>query len=395
MKTMKTLYLDVSTGVAGDMLSAALLELFDDREAMLARLNAIGIPGITYTTESVKKHEITGTHLHVKWNGVEEQAGCQQLHEGHHHHEHAHWNLFDIHSVVEGLNLPEEVKQDVKNVYAIIAGAEAVVHGTTMEHIHFHELGTMDAVADISAACLMARELGAAHIVASPVCTGFGEIQCAHGLLPVPAPATALILKDLPSFAGEIEGELCTPTGAALVKYLAQSYSSAPGMTTEKIGYGMGQKDFPKLSAVRAVLGETEETIIELNCNVDDMSPEAVGFAITELLRLGAPDAYYTQIGMKKNRPGVILTCLCREDQREQMVQAIFRHTTTIGIRETLCRRYVLKRREEVRETPYGPVRLKISEGYGAERMKAEYDDLARIAREENLTLDEARELIK
>ncbi len=140
---------------------------------------------------------------------------------------------------------------------------------------------------------------------------------------------------------------------------------------------------------------DLQDTIVELSCNVDDMSPEAVGFAITELLRLGAPDAYYTQIGMKKNRPGLILTCLCRDNQRDQMVQAIFRHTTTLGIRETLCRRYVLKRREEIRETPYGPVRVKISKGYGAERMKAEYDDLSRIAREENLTLDEARELIK
>ena len=392
---MKTLYLDVSTGAAGDMLSAALLELFADKAAMVERLNQIGIPGVTYTTETVKKHEIAGTHLRVTWNDMEEQPGCQHLHDEHHHHHHAHRNLFDIHTVVDGLNLPEPVKQDVKNVYAIIAGAEAVVHGTTMEHIHFHELGTMDAVADISAACLMVRELGAEHIAASPVCTGFGEIQCAHGLLPVPAPATALILKDMPSFAGDVEGELCTPTGAALVKYLAQSYGSAPGMTTERVGYGMGQKDFPKLSAVRAVFGETEETIVELSCNVDDMSPEAVGFAITELLRLGAPDAYYTQIGMKKNRPGLILTCLCREDQRDEMVKAIFRHTTTLGIRETLCRRYVLKRSEEIHETPYGPVRVKVSVGYGAEQRKAEYEDLARIARKANLTLDEVRELVQ
>ena len=165
-------------------------------------------------------------------------------------------------------------------------------------------------------------------------------------------------------------------------------------MTAERIGYGMGKKDFPRLSAVRAVLGETEETIVELSCNVDDMSPEAVGFAIAELLRLGAPDAYYTPIGMKKNRPGVILTCLCREDQRDEMVRALFRHTTTLGIRETLCRRYVLRRAERMVETPYGPVRVKRSEGYGVEREKAEYDDLARIAREEGITLDEARELL-
>ena len=171
--------------------------------------------------------------------------------------------------------------------------------------------------------------------------------------------------------------------------------SNQPPMTAERVGLGMGKKDFPKLSAVRAVLGETEETIVELSCNVDDMSPEAVGFAIEELLRLGAPDAYYTPIGMKKNRPGVILTCLCRTEQRDEMVRAMFRHTTTLGIRETLCRRYVLRRGEEVRETPYGPVRVKRSEGYGVTREKAEFEDLKRIARDADLTLREALELIR
>ena len=302
--------------------------------------------------------------------------------------------MFEIREIVAGLDVPETVRRDVLAVYQEIAEAEAEVHGTTMEHIHFHELGSMDAIADITAACLILHELRPEHITASPVCTGFGEILCAHGRLSVPAPATARILRSVPSFAGDMEGELCTPTGAALIKHFAQTYSRQPAMTAERIGYGMGKKDFPKLSAVRAVLGSVEETIVELSCNVDDMSPEAVGFAIEELLRLGAPDAYYTPIGMKKNRPGVILTCLCREDQRDEMVRALFRHTTTLGIRETLCRRYVLRRAERMVETPYGPVRVKRSEGYGVERAKAEFDDLRRIAREADLTLDEARELL-
>ena len=383
---MKELYLDVSTGAAGDMISAALLELFPDRDAMVARLNAIGIPGVTFAAERAEKHSVIGTHLAVRWNGEEEGDGD--------HHSH-HRHLADVTHIVSRLDLPETVKENVNAVYRSVAEAESAVHGEAVSEVHFHELGMMDAIADISAVCLMVHALGAERITASPVCTGYGEVRCAHGLLPVPAPATALLLKDLPSFAGDMEGELCTPTGAALVKHFAQTCGRQPLMTAERVGYGMGKKSFPKLSAVRAVLGTTEETIIELSCNVDDMSPEAVGFAIEELLRLGAPDAYYTPIGMKKNRPGVILTCLCREDQRDEMVRAIFRHTTTLGIRETLCRRYVLRRAERTVETPYGPVRVKRAEGYGVEREKAEYDDLKRIARDADMTLDEARGLIR
>ena len=389
---MRALFLDVSVGAAGDMLSAALLELCQDRDAMLARLNAAKIPGVTFSAQRVEKHGVVGTHLTVLFRGEEEEQGVPDAHP--HHHAHVHRGMFEIREIVAGLDVPETVRRDVLAVYQEIAEAEAEVHGTTMEHIHFHELGSMDAIADITAACLILHELRPEHITASPVCTGFGEILCAHGRLSVPAPATARILRSVPSFAGDMEGELCTPTGAALIKHFAQTYSRQPAMTAERIGYGMGKKDFPKLSAVRAVLGSVEETIVELSCNVDDMSPEAVGFAIEELLRLGAPDAYYTPIGMKKNRPGVILTCLCREDQRDEMVRALFRHTTTLGIRETLCRRYVLRRAERMVETPYGPVRVKRSEGYGVEREKAEFDDLRRIAREADLTLDEARELL-
>lgn len=389
---MRALFLDVSAGAAGDMLSAALLELCQDRDAMLARLNAAKIPGVTFSAQRVEKHGVVGTHLTVLFREEEEEQGVPDAHP--HHHAHVHRGMFEIREIVAGLDVPETVRRDVLAVYQEIAEAEAEVHGTTMEHIHFHELGSMDAIADITAACLILHELRPEHITASPVCTGFGEILCAHGRLSVPAPATARILRSVPSFAGDMEGELCTPTGAALIKHFAQTYSRQPAMTAERIGYGMGKKDFPKLSAVRAVLGSVEETIVELSCNVDDMSPEAVGFAIEELLRLGAPDAYYTPIGMKKNRPGVILTCLCREDQRDEMVRALFRHTTTLGIRETLCRRYVLRRAERMVETPYGPVRVKRSEGYGVEREKAEFDDLRRIAREADLTLDEARELL-
>lgn len=166
-------------------------------------------------------------------------------------------------------------------------------------------------------------------------------------------------------------------------------------MTVTGIGRGMGEKDFDKLSCVIAKIGECEETIIELSCNVDDMTPEAVGFAIDELLRAGAPDAYYVPIGMKKNRPGVILSCLCKEQQRDEMVRLMFKHTSTIGIRETLFRRYVLKRHEEAAVTPYGNVRIKISEGYGVLRQKEEYEDLARLARDNSLSISDVKACIE
>lgn len=384
---MKNLYINCLNGAAGDMLSAALLELFPNREEMLSKLNAMNIPGVIYAAEKAQSYSISGTHMKVTYHDEEEGE------EHHHHHHHRH--VFDINNIIDGISVCDKVKNDIKAVYHIIAAAEAEVHGCEIEHIHFHELGTMDAVADISAVCYMLHELGVEHITASKVCTGYGEVKCAHGILPVPAPATANILKNMPSFAGEAEGERCTPTGAALLKYFVESYGEAPEMTVTAVGYGIGKKDFGRMNAVRISLGESEETAIELCCNVDDMSPEAIGYAIEALFAGGAADVFYTPVGMKKQRPGMLLSVICREKMRDEMVRLIFKHTTTIGIRETMCRRYVLKRRNEIAETPYGTVRIKCSEGFGAEKRKAEYDDLARIARDNDLSIEDVKALIK
>lgn len=384
---MRELFINARDGAAGDMLSAALLELCPDRVDMLNRLNSLGIPGVVYSAERKESYSIVGTHMNVTVNGEEE--GEEHHHEHHHHH-----GMTDINAVVDELNMPDKVKNDVKAVYHIIAEAEAEVHGCEVENIHFHELGTMDAVADISAVCFMLDALKIERVTCSPVCTGYGKVKCAHGLLPIPAPATAKILRGIPAFEGTVEGERCTPTGAAIIKYFSESFSAMPEMTSKAAGYGIGKKDFGVFNAVCVTLGESEETAIELRCNVDDMSPEDIGFAIEMLLKAGAPDAYYIPVGMKKNRPGIILGCICRESQRDEMVRLIFKHTTTIGIRETLCQRYVLKRRGEVRETPYGEVRVKLSEGYGVEKLKAEYDDLAKIASKEDVSIEEIRSLI-
>ncbi|MBQ8881317.1 MAG: nickel pincer cofactor biosynthesis protein LarC [Oscillospiraceae bacterium] len=376
---MKILYLDCGMGAAGDMLTAALLELFDDKDAVLAKLNALGIPGVQYIAEKSEKCGIGGTHIRVLVEGDEE--------DGHHHH---HSGMDDIAHIVSHIKASEDVRREIMDIYWIIAGAESKVHEVPVTHIHFHEVGAMDAIADVAAVCYLMDELRADKVYASPVHVGSGQVKCAHGLLPVPAPATANILQGIPIYGGQIKGELCTPTGAALLKHFVQKFGDMPAMAVEKIGYGMGKKDFEAPNCVRAMLGQTEEQaeqILELSCNLDDMTGEAIGFAMEVLLDAGALDVFTAAIGMKKSRPGVMLTVLCREADKERLLPLIFQHTTTLGIRERLCNRYALTRRTDIVQTPYGPVRQKIATGYGVERRKYEYEDLAKLARENNLSL--------
>ena len=251
---------------------------------------------------------------------------------------------------------------------------------------------TLDALADITAVCLLMERLQIDGIVASPVHVGSGQVRCAHGVLPVPAPATAELLKGIPCYSGEIKGELCTPTGAALLKYFVGSFGPMPVMAVEKIGYGMGKKDFPAANCVRALLGHTDESgdeVWELCCNLDDMSPEAIAFAAEELLRAGALDVYTIPIGMKKSRAATMLCVLTHEGQREAMMQGLFRHTTTLGVRAHRWERRCLQRESKSIQTPYGEIRRKDSYGYGVQRQKYEFDDLRRIARDHDLSLHE------
>lgn len=438
---MRTLYFDCQMGAAGDMLTAALLELIPDRDQFVKRFNALGIPGVVMKAEPSEKCGVRGTHVSIIVNGEEEES---QDHEHDHHHEHAqehhhdqehghdyaqehhhdhphdqahdhdhthdhehthdhdhdhgghhhhHSGLSDIeHIIKDHIDLPENVQKDILAVYQIIAEAESQVHGVPMTEIHFHEVGTMDAVADVAAVCMLMNELKPERVVASPVHVGSGQVKCAHGILPVPAPATALILQDVPIYSGEIKGELCTPTGAALLKYFVDEFGQMPLMKTTAIGYGMGKKDFPAANCVRAMLGngdEKTEELIELTCNVDDMTAEAIGFAMEQLFAGGARDVYTIPVGMKKNRPGILIHVMCSSSTKAKMVELLFKHTTTLGIREAKLDRYFLHRSIEEVDTPFGKVHIKKSHGYGVERAKYEYEDLARIAREEGLSLAE------
>lgn len=389
---MKTLYLDCGMGAAGDMLTAALLELFPQREKMAEELNELGIPGVRYEAEPCSKCGIQGTHVHVYVGDTEEG----EYHD--HPHSHHHSGMEEIAHWISHIQASQTVKERIRSVYETIARAESLVHGVEVQDIHFHEVGTLDALADVTAVCYLMEKLGNPVVYASPVHVGSGHVYCAHGILPVPAPATAEILKGVPIYGGQIQGELCTPTGAALLKQFVKEFGDMPVMIPQAVGYGMGKKDFAMANCLRAVLGESgeaEDSILELSCNLDDMTGEDIGFAMERLLEAGAPEVFTTPIFMKKNRPAVMLTVLCRQEQREQMVRLIFRHTTTLGIRQTPHRRYTLTRREEQVMTPYGPVSCKISQGWGVSRRKPEYEDLARLAREKDIPIHQLRETLK
>lgn len=453
---MKTLFIDCGMGAAGDMLTAALLELLPDPDAFIAKMNGLGIPGVAVRKENAVKCGIQGTHFtvtvnneeegeemhdhahghmhlhlhdhnhhHVQMNGnpdpvrvhvhthVEEHhhdaPSHEEMHhhhddpsheEMHHHHDdhsheemhHHHSSMQEIEAIIAGLDIPEKVQRDVLAVYGLIAEAESLVHGVPVTDIHFHEVGTMDAVTDITAFCLLMNELAPDEVVASPIHVGCGQVRCAHGILPVPAPATLHILRDVPIYGGEIKGELCTPTGAALLKHFADRFGNMPVMMTKAVGYGMGKKDFKWANCVRAVLGETPDltdTILELSCNVDDMTGEEIGFAMDRLFEAGAKDVYTIPVTMKKSRPALLICVQCKEEDRENIVRCIFKHTSTIGVREAVLDRFIMSRRIETVQTAYGDVRKKISEGCGVRREKYEYEDLARIAKEQGLSIKE------
>ena len=485
---MKTLYIECAMGAAGDMLTAALLELMPDKEAALAKLNAMGIPGVAFEAEPSAKCGITGTHMRVLIHGEEEGAvpcGHTHAHEDHHehnhahehhhehdhvhehhyehdhhvhthahahvqedahchdsdahdhahHHEHdahhhAHHGMAEIRSLIAELAVSETVKEKALAVYQSIAEAESKVHGAEVDQIHFHEVGSMDAVADVTAVCLLMELLAPEQVIVSPIHVGSGTVLCAHGRLPVPAPATALILEGMPIYGGSVQGELCTPTGAALLKTFVDSFGPMPPMTVAKTGYGMGTKDFEQANCLRAMLGESftmngtgskmqtgqdaedentgsrgaagkdtetenpaarEGRITEISCNLDDMTGEDIAFAAERILQAGALDVFTESIYMKKGRPAVKLTVLARPEDEERLAGEIFRHTSTIGVRIHTDRRYELARRSEQRKTPLGTIEVKISEGFGVRKEKIEFASLKQIAETSGKSVAEVR----
>ena len=341
-------------------------------------------------------HEHEHHHEHEQEHGHHHEHGDghnDNDNHGHHHHGTGPFPK-ELEAVAEKLDCPN----DIQKVYELLAEAEAKVHGKDVSEIHFHEVGMKDALIDIASVVYLMNKLKVDKVVVSPVNVGFGKVKCAHGILPVPAPATAELVKGIPTYAGRFEGELLTPTGAALLKYYADEFSYQPLMNVIKCGYGTGNKNFESANVVKAVLGEVtdeliSENIIELNCNVDDMSAEDMAYATKALIENGAKDAFVTPVIMKKGRSGMLLTVLCSAIDKERFVSLIFKHTSTIGIRVKETERIILNRHEETVHTKLGDVRVKYSEGYGVKREKPEFEDLRKLAEENNISVAEARKI--
>ncbi len=400
---MKILCFDCGMGAAGDMLSAALYELLPEpaKVEFLKIMNTL-LPGVIVRIEPSKKCGILGTKFHVTIHDEEES-----VHEGHHHageaHEHAHKHahhhgrsLRSVDHIISHLAIPATVQIHAQAVYQMLADAESAAHGEPVELIHFHEVGELDAIADIVATCLLIDLLKPDQIFCTPVHVGAGHVRCAHGILPVPAPAAALLLRGVPIYGGAIQGELCTPTGAALLKHFC-SFEHQPVFTPQAIGYGMGTKDFEQANCVRAMLGETTDkadSVAELCCNLDDMTPEAISFAIERLWEAPVLDVFTIPIGMKKGRPGTMLCCLCNPEDAQTVAAMMLRHTSTLGVREHRCTRTTLDRRIRTIPSEWGELHMKESFAQGVRKQKVEYEDAAHVAQAKGITLAEATTLI-
>ena len=374
---MRALYFDCFAGASGDMICGALIDAGADWNELQTQLASLALRGYQVSTERVKRSGIAATKFNV---AVDEAAQ-------------PHRHLKDIREIINRSALSDLTKQRAVRAFELLADAEAHVHATTRERVHFHEVGAVDSIIDTVGAMIGFELLGVERCLASALRVGHGTVKTAHGLMPVPAPATAELLRDLPVYAGDIEGEFVTPTGAAIIATLAESFGPLPAMKIAKTGYGAGSRDpqgFP--NALRVVLGDLEsvegltgrdEVVAVIETNIDDMNPQAFGFVMEKALMLGALDVFMTATQMKKSRPGVLLTVLCEPAARETIIRMLLAETTTLGVRYYEARRRVLARTLETVETRYGEVRVKVARDGGRTlHFQPEYEDCARLARQ-------------
>jgi pyridinium-3,5-bisthiocarboxylic acid mononucleotide nickel chelatase len=379
----KVLFFDCSSGIAGDMTLSSLLDLGVPRRLLDETVAALGLEHVELVIEEGYAGAIGALHLDVVVSGTGKERSYAEIRE-----------------LLERAPLPEGARTLAKLVFLKLATAEAEVHRATLDDVHFHEVGAVDALVDIVGSAVFLDYLGA-EVIVSPLPMGRGFVKCRHGMLPLPAPATLLCLKGVPTVDAAIEAELVTPTGAAIVSALASSFAAWPALTIERVGMGAGTRGLPdRPNVLRAILGtrgpfSLSELPSHVLCetNLDDMTGEALAFALEAILRSGAVDAWFSPVTMKKGRPGVVLSVLAPLGEKTAVVEAILRETRTIGVRQTLVCRTELERRIETVETRWGPVRFKLS-GTPPFRAKPEFDDCAEIARRHGLTLEQVvREL--
>jgi len=391
---MKVLIYDPYSGISGDMHMGAMVDLGVPEEYILETLEALALPGWRVRFRKEQRGGISGSRALV------------DIVEDHHHHDeeaahsHEHRRLNDIRSILEHSNLSSEIKDRSIKMFRVIAEAEAKVHGLDVEEIHFHEVGAVDSIVDIVAAAAAIEYLKPDRIISFPPELGGGFVNCAHGRIPVPAPATLEILSGIPSRRGLVQKETTTPTGAAILKANVDEFVESSSFTVTKTGYGAGSRELRIPNLLRLSLAETEEVptlgdtgeteALMLECNIDDMNPELYDYVLALLYGEGIKEAYLTPVQMKKNRPAVVLTVMCLPRDRKKIMQILFRETTTAGIREYMVRQTMLRRSFEEVETPYGKVRVKslYFEGKCISK-KPEYDDLAALAVSSGLPLKE------
>ena len=348
---MRTLYFDCFAGASGDMILGALVATGVDPNALREQLSRLNVDGFKINLETVDRSGLSATYARV------ETA-----------HEHKHRHLSDIKQIIESSGVSDSVKKLAIQIFTRLAEAEASVHNEPVDHVHFHEVGALDAIVDIVGAAICFDLLKIDRYVCSPLHVGSGTIQMAHGRFPVPPPAVAELLKGVPFYSTDIQGELLTPTGAAIITTVCHEFGPIPQMTTEVTGYGAGTrqyKDFPNV--LRVLVGETkadaatDERLWMLETNIDDMSPQLLGHVMDRAFEVGALDCYFTPVQMKKNRPGVLLSVLCETEKRESLMNLLFTETTTLGVRSYEVTRRALQRSMMRVETQYGPIDVKVA----------------------------------
>ena len=372
-------YFDCFSGASGDMILGALLDAGLSLDDLRADLEGLAVEGYQLNATRIKKQGFAATQVDVQLDQDVSQA---------------HRHLHDILELIDKSRLDTNVKAQATRIFRRLGEAEAKVHDTSIEKVHFHEVGAVDAIVDIVGTCIGLAHLNIDRVVCSPIPTGGGTVTCAHGVLPVPAPATAALLEGVPLASCDEQAELITPTGAAILTTLAESFGPIPPMVWGRAGYGAGSRDgITRPNLLRVVLGESlssesADCVTVLEANLDDAPAEWIGFAVERLLAAGALDAYCVPITMKKSRPGVLLTVLCEPGRVAEMEGIVFAETTTLGIRRYTAQRSTLQRRFETVETAYGPVVMKIASRGGEDVTVApEYEDCRRAAEAHGVAL--------
>jgi uncharacterized protein (TIGR00299 family) protein len=381
MKSTRHAYFDCFSGISGDMVLGALVDAGAELRAIEAELRKLGLEGWHISATKVKRGEIFATHVKVETS------------EGHHHR-----GLSIILQRIENAKLAPRAAERARKIFTRLAEAEATVHQLPIEQVHFHEVGAVDSIVDIVGAAVGFELLGIDEFACSAFDVGAGQVKTAHGVLPVPAPATAELLKGAPMFTSGIAKELVTPTGAAIATTLSTRFAEIPEMTLKAIGYGAGSADLKeKANVLRILIGETAFTepgeywdapVTVIETNIDDMSPQIYGYFAERALEAGALDVFSCPVQMKKNRPGLLVTMLSEPHNVSRLIDLVFRETTTIGVRTHDVRRKTLARESVTVETPFGEVRMKISRMHGSVlNATPEYEDCRRIAAKKNIPL--------